>query len=92
MNLDTRYTHHPDVQTRELGGQVVLEDQRTGRSLALNPMGSAIWMDLAAPKSANDLTAILKELYPKEPDEKLQSGVTQYLQQLQKEELVVAAS
>ncbi len=79
------------VTTRQVGDKLFLDDQRSGMSLALNPMGSAIWMDLSTPKSINDLTTILQELYPNEPQEKLKQGVTGYLRQLQAQDVVVSS-
>ena len=91
-----RYQRVSGVQASAVGDRAVLYHPHTKRAIVLNPTGARLWQALAAPRTANDLTAELTASCPGlrgtgVTPEQVSRDVAAYLQQLSEQQLVTAA-
>jgi hypothetical protein len=61
-------TRSPNIIATEVDGEMVLMSIEDGKYYGLDPIGSEIWRRLEEPKSADVLTAELKDHFEGDPD------------------------
>ena len=61
-------TRSPNIIATEVDGEMVLMSIEDGKYFGLDPIGSEIWRRLEEPKSAEALTAELKDHFEGDPD------------------------
>lgn len=77
------YMANPDVYCRRTTVGATLRNPDTGKSVAINSVGHMIWQALAQPRTKDEITAYLLDIYQEVPADQITQDVIDFLQALQ---------
>ena len=89
MTLDQTFEISPDVVSRDVDGELVLLNLKSGLYFGLDPIGNQIWSQLEAGKPLSAAHAVLLDSYDVTP-EQLKEDILQLTNQLVEQDLITA--
>lgn len=86
------YRRCASVDTSAVSDRVILFERGSRRTLVLNPTGSALWHELASPRTPDELANWLQSRFPTLNPEQTRRDVETYLSELLNQQLIQSAS
>ena len=86
-----RYARSPDASASTVGDRVVLYHRKNRAALVLNPTGTWVWQQLAAPLSAQALADALRTRFPSLSPEDAERDVNAFIAELTSHTMVSVA-
>ncbi len=83
------YRQYPGIVVREVGNAIFLVDQKYGSIFNLNTIGAGIWRLVKQPRTPDEVVDTVQTAFPDEPPEKIEQDVTELLDELEEEGLIV---
>jgi hypothetical protein len=83
-----QYARSADATASAVGERVVLYHRLSRTAIVLNPTGGWMWQRLSQPRTAEELTAALRQRFPALTVEDAERDVTSFLADLSKHAMV----
>ena len=82
------FARSPSVIDRQIGDEVFLVHEELGTIQNLDPIGAAVWRQLAEPNSIDDVVAVLQSAFPEVEKDEISRAVTTLFAALQENQLI----
>ena len=85
-----RFSRSAHADSTLAGDRAAIYHRFSKKAITLNPSGTILWGSLDAPKTTDELIAVLQERWPQVEAETLAQDVQTFIEQLQSHDLLVA--
>ena len=82
------FARSPSVIDRQVGDEVFLVHEELGTIQNLDPIGTAVWRQLAEPNSIDGVVAVLQSAFPEVEKDEISRDVTTLFAALQENQLI----
>lgn len=91
MSETRRWRRRNGLALTQVDADGFVVDPETEAVFHLNPLGRALWQELAEPRTLGELTEAIAAAFPETPADAIADDVRHFLDKLEKAELVAQA-